>query len=97
MKGCPVFGFHIINLHKTDIKRAARAGLFDVLKKHAFCMSPLRLDRKMLMFGTPRIALLKKEKCCCKYDLILQQHLLGFYSACFVNVITVPSKRGRYL
>ena len=60
-------------------------------------MSPLRLNRKMLMFGTPRIALLKKEKCCCKYDLILQQHLLGFYSACFVNVITVHSKRGRYL
>ena len=43
----------IINLHKTDIKRAARAGLFDVLKNHAFCMSPLRLNREMLMFGTP--------------------------------------------
>ena len=79
----------IINLHETDIKRVARAGLFDVLKNHAFCMSPHRLNRKMLMFGTPRIALLKKEKCCCKYDLILQQHLLGFYSACFVNVLSL--------
>ena len=60
-KGCPVFGFHIINLHKTDIKRAARAGLFDVLKKHAFRMSPLRLNRKMLMFGTPGLPYLKKK------------------------------------
>ena len=36
----------IINLHKTDIKRAARAGLFAVLKNHAFRMSPLRLNRE---------------------------------------------------
>jgi len=25
-KGCPVFGFHIINLHKTDIKQVRKAG-----------------------------------------------------------------------
>ena len=60
-KGCPVFGFHIINLHKTDIKRAARAGLFAVLKKHAFRMSPLRLNRKMLMFGTLGLPYFKKK------------------------------------
>ena len=60
-KGCPVFCFHIINLHKTDIKRAARAGLFDVLKKHAFRMSPLRLNRKMLMFGTLGLPSLKRK------------------------------------
>ena len=53
MKSCPVCCFHIINLNETDIKRAARAGLFAVLKNHAFCISPLRLNRKMLMFGTP--------------------------------------------
>jgi len=51
----------IINLHKTDIKRAARAGLFDVLKNHAFRMSPLRLNRKMLMFGTPGLPYFKKK------------------------------------
>ncbi len=61
MKGCPVCCFHIINLHKTDIKRAARAGLFDVFKNHAFCMSPLRLNREMLMFGTPGLPSLKKK------------------------------------
>ncbi len=60
MKGCPVCCFHIINLHKNKQKngsgkRAARAGLFDVLKNHAFRMSPLRLNRKLLMFGTPRM------------------------------------------
>ena len=61
-KGCPVFLLScIINLHKTDIKRAARAGLFDVLKKHAFRMSPLRLNRKMLMFGTPGLPYFKKK------------------------------------
>ena len=60
-KGCPVFGFHIINLHKTDIKRVARAGLFDVLKNHAFRMSPFRLNREMLMFGTPGLPFLKKK------------------------------------
>jgi len=51
----------IINLHKTDIKRAARAGLFAVLKNHAFRMSPLRLNRKMLMFGTPGLPYFKKK------------------------------------
>ena len=51
----------IINLHKTDIKRAARAGLFDVLKKHAFRMSPLRLNREMLMFGTLGLPYFKKK------------------------------------
>ena len=25
-KGCPVFGFHIINLHKADIKQVRKAG-----------------------------------------------------------------------
>ena len=60
-KGCPVCCFHIINLHKTDIKRAARAGLFDVLKKHAFRMSPHRLNRKMLMFGIPGLPYFKKK------------------------------------
>jgi len=48
-------------LHKTDIKRAARAGLFDVLKNHAFRMSPFRLNREMLMFGTPGLPYFKKK------------------------------------
>ena len=43
----------IINLHETDIKRAARAGLFDVLKNHAFCMSPLRLNREKQCYAFP--------------------------------------------
>lgn len=51
----------IINLHKTDIKQAARAGLFAALKNHAFRMSPLRLNRKMLMFGTLGLPYLKKK------------------------------------
>jgi len=36
---------------------------------------PVSLEPKNVMFGTPRVALLKKERGCCKYDLILQQPL----------------------
>jgi hypothetical protein len=48
-------------LHETDIKRVARAGLFAVLKNHAFRMSPLRLNREMLMFGTLGLPYFKKK------------------------------------
>ena len=42
-------------------------------QKSRFLHGPASLEPKNVMFGTPRIALLKKERCCCKYDLILQQ------------------------
>jgi hypothetical protein len=42
-------------------------------QKSRFLHEPASLEPKNVMFGTPRIALLKKERCCCKYDLILQQ------------------------
>ena len=60
-KGCLVCCFHIINLNETNRKQVARAGLFDVLKNHAFCMSPLRLNREMLMFGTLGLPYFKKK------------------------------------
>ena len=55
------------NIHALDtllyrffrIGRAER--LCAVLKKHAFRMSPLRLNRKMLMFGTLGLPSLKRK------------------------------------
>ena len=99
--GCPVCCFHIINLNETNRKRVRKAGCPSRsvcrTQKTRFPHESASLEPENADVRHPRIALLKKEKCCCKYDLILQQHLFGFYSACFVNVITVPSKRGRYL
>lgn len=100
-KGCPVCCFHIINLNETNRKRVRKAGCPSRTvcrtQKSRFLHESASLEPENADVRHPRIALLKKEKCCCKYELILQQHLLGFYSACFVNVSTVPSKRGRYL
>ena len=42
-------------------------------------------EPKNVMFGTPRVALLKKERGCCKYDLILQQPLQDFKAIAGMN------------
>lgn len=76
-KGCPVCCFHIINLNETNRKRVRKAGCPSRsvcrTQKSRFLHEPASLEPKNVMFGTPRVALLKKERCCCKYDLILQQ------------------------
>ena len=54
-------------------------------QKSRFLHEPASLEPKNVMFGTPRVALLKKERCCCKYDLILQQPLQDFKAIAGMN------------
>ena len=81
-KGCPVCCFHIINLNETNRKRVRKAGcpsrsVCRTQKSH-FLHEPASLEPKNVMFGTPRIALLKKRK-------RLMQIWLDFATAPFVK------------
>ena len=69
-------GKHCLNRKQPEITFREQQNLSRSVcrtQKSHFLHEPASLEPKNVMFGTPRIALLKKERCCCKYDLILQQ------------------------
>ena len=69
-------GKHCLNRKQPEITFREQQNLSRSVcrtQKSRFLHEPASLEPENVMFGTPRIALLKKERCCCKYDLILQQ------------------------
>ena len=69
-------GKHCLNRKQPEITFREQQNLSRSVcrtQKLHFLHESASLEPKNVMSGTPRVALLKKERCCCKYDLILQQ------------------------
>jgi hypothetical protein len=81
-------GKHCLNRKQPEITFREQQNLSRSVcrtQKLHFLHESASLEPKNVMFGTPRVALLKKERGCCKYDLILQQPLQDFKAIAGMN------------